>query len=82
MPFTDLSEFTDVADSFALEGTEVRGDAAVLEVDNTGEGLVQQGTDGGNRELAGLGLHKRSKTPVLKPNGLTEHARRGCGSWP
>lgn len=52
----DLAELADVADALALERGEVGGDAAVLEVDDAGEGLVEEGADGGDGEVTGFGL--------------------------
>ena len=42
----DLSEFAHIADPLALQGAEVAGDAAVFEVDDAGERLVEQGSHG------------------------------------
>lgn len=53
---TNLAKLADVADLLALQGAEVFGDSAVLEVDNTGEGLVEERADRGDGEVAGLGL--------------------------
>lgn len=53
---TYLSELSNIADSLALQGAEVLGDSAALEVDNTGEGLVEQGANRGNGEVTGFGL--------------------------
>lgn len=53
---TNLSELANVSDLLALQGAEVLGDSAVLEVDDTGEGLVEQRTDRGNGEVTGFGL--------------------------
>jgi hypothetical protein len=52
----DLAELADVADALALEGREVGGDAAVLEVDDTGEGLVEERAYGRDGEVTSLGL--------------------------
>lgn len=52
----DLAELADIADALALEGAEVGGDARVLEVDNSGEGLVEQTADGQDGEVTSLGL--------------------------
>lgn len=52
----DLAELADVSDALALEGLEVRGDAGRLEVDDTGEGLVEETANGRDREVAGFGL--------------------------
>ena len=55
----DLAELADVADALALEGAEVGGDARALEVDDAGEGLVQEAADGRDGEVARLGLSSR-----------------------
>lgn len=52
----DLAELADVADALALEGAEVGGDSGRLEVDDAGERLVEQASDGEDGEFAGLGL--------------------------
>lgn len=52
----DLAELTDVADALALERGEVGGDTAVLEVNDAGEGLVEEGADGGDGEVTSFGL--------------------------
>lgn len=52
----DLAELADVTDALALEGGEVGGDAAVLEVDDAGEGLIEEGADGRDGEVTGFGL--------------------------
>lgn len=52
----DLAELTDVADALSLERGEVGGDTAVLEVDDTGEGLVEEGADRGDGEVTSFGL--------------------------
>lgn len=57
---TDLAKLADIANTLALEGAEVRGDAGVLEVDDTGERLVEERTDGEDREVTGFGLQKES----------------------
>lgn len=53
---TNLSELADVADLLALQGAEVLGDSAVLEVHNTGERLIEKRTNRGDGEVAGFGL--------------------------
>ena len=56
----DLAELADVADALAAQGGEVGGDArGALEVDDAGEGLVEEGADGLDGEGAGLGLDER-----------------------
>ena len=57
---TNLSELSNIANFLALQGAEVLGDSAALEVDNTGEGLIEQRADGGHREVACLGLEEIS----------------------
>ena len=52
----DLAKFADIADALATKGAEVSGDARVLEVDNTSEGLVEKTADGKDREVTGFGL--------------------------
>lgn len=52
----DLAELTDVTDTLALERGEVGGDAAVLEVDDAGEWLVEEGADGGDGKVTSFGL--------------------------
>lgn len=42
----DLAEFADITDALTHEGAEVGGDAGGLEVHDTGEGLVEKGSDG------------------------------------
>jgi hypothetical protein len=54
----DLAELADVTDALALERGEVGGDAAVLEVDDAGEGLIEEGADGGDGEVTSFGLGK------------------------
>lgn len=53
---TNLSELANVSDLLTLQGAEVFGDSATLEVDDTGEGLVEQRTDRGDGEVTGFGL--------------------------
>jgi hypothetical protein len=50
-----LAELADVADLLALEGGEVGGDAGGGEVHNTGEGLVQERSDGSDGEATSSG---------------------------
>ena len=57
LDMTNLSELSNIADPLALQGAEVLGDSAALEVDNTGEGLVEQGANRRNGEVAGFGLN-------------------------
>lgn len=53
---TNLAELAHVADPLPLQGTEVGGDSAVLEVHQSGEGLVEQGSDGVDREVPSFRL--------------------------
>lgn len=78
---TYLAELANVSDSLSLERLEVGGDATALQVDNTSEGLVEEGTDRGNGEAAGLGLW-RSQWMMHGTRGFRQHAQPGCGSWP
>jgi hypothetical protein len=57
-----LSELADIANTLALEGTEVSSDATVLEIDDSGERLVEQRPNGQDREVTGFGLCKKSAT--------------------
>lgn len=52
----DLAKLANIADSLALEGAEVGGDARILEVDDAGEGFVEKTTDGLDGEVSSLGL--------------------------
>ena len=56
LDMTNLSELSNIADPLALQGAEVLGDSAALEVDDTGERLVEQGANRGNGEITGFGL--------------------------
>lgn len=56
-----LAELSNIANTLALEGLEVSGNTTVLEIDNSGERLIQEGTEGGNREVTGFGLLMFSK---------------------
>ena len=49
-----LSKLSDVSDALSTQGLEVRSDAAALEVDDTRERLVEEGSDGSDREATGL----------------------------
>lgn len=51
----DLAKFTDIADFLALQGLEVGCDPRVLEIDNAGEGLVEEGADACDWEVSGFG---------------------------
>lgn len=51
-----LAELANVSDSLAFQRAEVLGDTAGLQVHDSGEGLVEEGADGGHGEVAGLGL--------------------------
>jgi hypothetical protein len=59
-----LSKLADIADAFALEGAEVGRDAGVFQVDDAGEGLVEERADGEDWEVAGFGLSRRISKPV------------------
>lgn len=52
-----LAKFSHIADAFAFKGTEIGGDTAVFEVDNTSERLVEQRANGGDGKSSSFGLH-------------------------
>lgn len=52
----DLAKLAHVADTLALEGAKVGGDARLLEIDDASEWLVKQAANGDDREATGLGL--------------------------
>lgn len=58
----DLAKLADIADAFALERAEVRGDAGRLEIHHAGEGFVEQAADGRDGEVAGFGLFSRRRS--------------------
>jgi len=60
-----LAKLANIADSFALEGAEIGRDARVFQVDDTGKGLIEEGTDGKNWEVAGFGLRRRISKSLL-----------------
>jgi hypothetical protein len=47
---TNLAKFSNVADTFALEGLKVSGDATVFKIDNSGKRLVEEGSKRGDGE--------------------------------
>lgn len=51
-----LSELADIADPFALQGPEVLGDSAVLEIHQTGERLVEKRANRMDREVTSFRL--------------------------
>jgi hypothetical protein len=53
---TNLAELSDVTDPLALQGPKVLGNSAILEIDNTGERLVEQRADRGDGEVTSFGL--------------------------
>jgi hypothetical protein len=61
-----LSKLADIADAFALEGAEIGRDAGVFQVDDAGEGLVEERADGQDGEVAGFGLSRRISKLVYK----------------
>lgn len=76
----DLAELADIANLLALESAEVGGDSAVLEVDDTGEGLIKQRANRQDGEVASFGLVS-VRTPERR--GLVENnSQQACGSWP
>lgn len=79
--WSNLSKFTDVADSLALERAEVFGDSTALQVDKASEGLIEQGANRSNREVTGFGLFPVSIVPDYYLN-MQSHLQQGYGSWP
>jgi hypothetical protein len=78
-----LSELADIADAFSLEGAEVGRDARVFEVDDAGEGLVEERADRENREVAGFGLSRGISKLVSESRvEMVDNLQPECGSWP
>ena len=77
-----LAELADVANSLAFERAEVLGDPAGLQVHDSGEGLVEEGADGGHGEVAGLGLEKGISMVGMSVTSGKVYEPPGCGSWP
>jgi hypothetical protein len=75
----DLAKLSDIADLLALQGAEIGGDAAVLEVNDTSERLVEQRTNRQDREVTSFGLplvrftHRRGQT--------RRFLQQACESW-
>lgn len=72
---TNLAKLSNIADLLALQGAEVLGDAAVLEVDNTGEGLVEQRANRGNGEVTGFGLIHSPLTLLHRNTRIVTHSK-------
>jgi hypothetical protein len=51
-----LSKFANIADAFALEGAEVGGDTAVLEINDARKRFIEERPDGQDWEVTGFGL--------------------------
>jgi hypothetical protein len=78
-----LPELADIADAFSLEGAEVGRDARVLQVDDAGEGLVEERADRENREVAGFGLSRGISKLVSESRvEMVDNLQPECGSWP
>lgn len=75
LDMTNLSELSNIADPLALQGAEVLGDSAALEVDNTGEGLVEQGANRGNGEVAGFGLEVFRQLLLYRNARMVTHSK-------
>lgn len=71
----DLSELANVSDLLTLQGAEVLGDSAVLEVDDTGERLIEQRTDRGNGEVTGFSLYQVSIFMPIRPETVNTHSK-------
>lgn len=76
----NLTELTDVANALALQGGEIGGYAAVLEVDNSSERLIKKRTNGGNWEITGFGLDVLVSIWPLDTWGA--YLQQECESWP
>jgi len=72
---TDLSELANVSNLLTLQGAEVLGDSAVLEVDDTGEGLIEQRTDRSNGEVTSFGLHPVSILMSIGTETASTHSK-------
>lgn len=77
----DFAEFADVAYAFVFEGVEVGGYAAGFEVDDAGEGFVEEGTDGLDGEGAGFGL-VGGVSDLRSEGDSLNNVQQVCGSWP
>jgi len=53
---TYLAEFSDIANALSLQGAEIRGDAARLEIQDASEWLIEERSDGCDREATGCRL--------------------------
>lgn len=53
---SDLAEFPNIANTLAFERAKIGSDSTILEIDNASEWLIEQRTDGGDRESTGFGL--------------------------
>lgn len=51
-----LPELANIANPLTLQRAEVVGNSATLEVHQSGERLIKQGSDRGNGEVTGFGL--------------------------
>jgi hypothetical protein len=63
-----LSELSDVSNLLSLEAAKVGGDAAVLQVNNSSEWLVEKRPNGSDREVAGFAA--RVWIMALKPMSI------------
>lgn len=68
---SDLAELANVTDALALERCEVGRDTAALQVNNTGEGLVEQRADGKDGKVASLGLSRGSAGAIEERVSIT-----------
>ncbi len=62
----DFAEFANIANTLALQSAEVSGDAAVFQVDNTGERLIEERANRGDGESSSFGLVAVSSCHVWK----------------
>ena len=77
-----LAKLADVTDAFALESAEVGCNPRIFQVDDAGEGLVEERADGEDRKVAGFGLSRRISKLVPKPRfDVVDSLQPECESW-
>ena len=78
-----LAKLADVTDAFALESAEVGCNPRIFQVDDAGEGLVEERADGEYREVAGFGLSRGISKLVSESRvEMVDNLQPECGSWP
>lgn len=71
----DLAELADISNALALEGLEIGGDAGGLEIDNSGERLVEKTADGRDWEATCFPLRLCEHFVTLRRNRDKHTAR-------